>query len=189
MYRVYIVSKNAVSTYGRLWTITSPQALCYFKMLYCTVLVPSSGLPPPLANASPSYLLPVWSTYLASEVTTSHSPWLLHVGTREGQRLLTKSTGWRRTHATNGEFADCKRGNNGIIRKAINSLWDAQNWACRTVADILACYQCHIAGNWRSLALYHHNKLFFNAVMHLTNVTKKLCGYFSLVVISDRILL
>ena len=59
LYESFLV-KNSVSTFGPLWTITSPQALYYFKMLYCTLSVPSSGLPSPLANASPTYLVPVW---------------------------------------------------------------------------------------------------------------------------------
>ena len=100
-----------------------------------------------------------WCTRLASEVTRSHSPWLLRVGTREGHYWQKVRAGEELTQQI-GEFADCKRGSNEIIKKVINSLWGAHNWACGAVAVILTCYQCHIAGNWRSLVLSHHNRRF-----------------------------
>jgi hypothetical protein len=142
-------------------TITSPQALYYFKMLYCTLSVPPSGLPPPLANASLSYLIPVlvytpgqWGHLVSLPVTAScGDTWRTETAdkkVRAGEELTQQI----------GEFADCKRGSNGIIKKAINYLWDANNCACWGVADILTSYQCHIAGNWRSLVLSHHSRRF-----------------------------
>ena len=149
-----------MSTYGQLWTTTSPQAMYYFKMLYCTLSVPHSGLPPPLANASPSYLVSVlvytprqWGHQLSLSVTAScGDTW--------------RTDHWQKVRAGEeipqqiGEFADCKRGNNEIIIEAKSSLWNAHNCACWGMGDILTCCQYHIAGNWRSLVLSHHNRRF-----------------------------
>jgi hypothetical protein len=56
---------------------------------------------------------------------------------------------WQKSHAREllqqiMETADCIEGSDEIIRKAINSLLDAQNGAYRTVEYILTSNQCNI---------------------------------------------
>ena len=175
LYEIFL-TKNSVWTYGRLWTITLPQALYYlyyFKMLYCTSSVPPSGLPPHLANSSPSYLVTVF-VYTPGRLSHKVS---LPVNASCGDTWRTETTDRNYGPGNNsrnksGEFADCKRCSKEVIRKAINSLWDAHNWACWGVADILTCYLCHIAGNWRSLVLSHHNRRFLQCYIVPSNIMK-----------------
>jgi hypothetical protein len=98
MYRVYIVRKKClISVWPIMNHYIATGAVLFQDAVLCSISA-TFGLPPPLANTSPSYLF--WSTRLASQVTRFLRDCFMW-GPGEGQRLLTKSTGWRRTYATN----------------------------------------------------------------------------------------
>jgi len=95
---------------------------------------PSSFLKFP-AQTSPSYLIPYpfFPVGLACEFTRSLSPSLLLVGLKNDMFYHQKSQTWEKILQQIIQSADCIRGKDEMIRKAANSLWDANNCAYRLV--------------------------------------------------------
>jgi hypothetical protein len=118
---------------------------------YCAVCFYKSpiGLVPPMTYANPSYLTLVlvhrpglWGHQISRPLNTS-------CGGAWRTVLLAKIKG-KRTAAAVNRPADCIR-ENYTLRRATNSLWDAQNFADE--GGHFICIQYNVTENWLSLIL------------------------------------